>query len=139
MASSKLKTAILRVLKSEGFIADFNIGDDAGKPLLTVDLKYYDGRRSSIAWSASAARAAYLPRQEDLPRVLGGNGTVIVSTPRRDDRQGGARHRAGRRGDLHRGLRASAAVQADEYRIYSESQSKVANPPALMVTTPAAT
>jgi len=32
MASSKLKAAILRVLKSEGFIADFNIGDDAGKP-----------------------------------------------------------------------------------------------------------
>ena len=44
MASSKLKTAILRVLKSEGFIADFNVGDQAGKPLLTVDLKYYEGR-----------------------------------------------------------------------------------------------
>ena len=44
MASSKLKTAIAGVLKSEGYIADYNVEAAAGKATLTVDLKYYDGR-----------------------------------------------------------------------------------------------
>jgi len=83
MASSKLKTAILRVLKSEGFIADFNIGDDAGKPLLTVDLKYYDGRPVIDRLERVSRPGLRIYRgKEDLPRVLGGMGTVIVSTPK---------------------------------------------------------
>jgi small subunit ribosomal protein S8 len=83
MASSKLKTAILRVLKSEGFIADFNIGDDEGKPLLTVDLKYYDGRPVIDRLERVSRPGLRIYRgKEDLPRVLGGMGTVIVSTPK---------------------------------------------------------
>ena len=42
--ASKLKLAILAVLKDEGYIADFNRSSDEGKPVLTIDLKYYEGR-----------------------------------------------------------------------------------------------
>ena len=83
MASSKLKAAILRVLKSEGFIADFNIGDEAGKPLLTVDLKYYEGRPVIDRLERVSRPGLRIYRGKDeLPKVLGGMGTVIVSTPK---------------------------------------------------------
>jgi len=44
LASSKLKTAIAKVLKDEGYIADFRTETDGGKPTLTIGLKYYEGR-----------------------------------------------------------------------------------------------
>ena len=83
MASSKLKTAILRVLKTEGFIADFNVEAAAGKATLTVDLKYYDGRPVIDRLERVSRPGLRIYRgKEDLPRVLGGMGTVIVSTPK---------------------------------------------------------
>jgi small subunit ribosomal protein S8 len=83
MASSKLKTAILGVLKSEGFIADFSVGANSGKPTLTVDLKYYEGRPviDRIERVSRPGLRVYRGK-EQLPRVLGGMGTVIVSTPK---------------------------------------------------------
>jgi len=83
MASSKLKTAILGVLKSEGFIADFSVGATSGKPTLTVDLKYYEGRPviDRIERVSRPGLRVYRGK-EQLPRVLGGMGTVIVSTPK---------------------------------------------------------
>jgi len=44
IASSKVKMAILAVLKDEGYIADFNRSSDESKPVLTIELKYYEGR-----------------------------------------------------------------------------------------------
>jgi small subunit ribosomal protein S8 len=83
MASSKLKTAILGVLKSEGFIADFSVGATSGKATLTVDLKYYEGRPviDRIERVSRPGLRVYRGK-EQLPRVLGGMGTVIVSTPK---------------------------------------------------------
>ena len=40
MPSSKLKTSIAGVLKDEGYIADFRVQDEAGKAVMSVDLKY---------------------------------------------------------------------------------------------------
>ena len=83
MAASKLKTAILRVLKSEGYIADFSVDDAAGKPQLTVDLKYFDGRPVIDRIERVSRPGLRIYRgKEDLPRVLSGMGTVIVSTPK---------------------------------------------------------
>jgi small subunit ribosomal protein S8 len=83
MASSKLKTAILGVLKSEGFIADFSVGAADGKATLTVDLKYYEGRPVIDRIERVSRPGLRIYRgKEDLPRVLGGMGTVIVSTPK---------------------------------------------------------
>jgi len=83
MASSKLKTAILRVLKSEGFIADFSVVAVSLKKILTVDLKYFDGRPVIDRIERVSRPGLRIYRgKEDLPRVLGGMGTVIVSTPK---------------------------------------------------------
>jgi small subunit ribosomal protein S8 len=83
VASSKLKTAILAVLKDEGYIADFNRSSDEGKPVLTIDLKYYEGRPviDRIERVSRPGLRIYRGKGE-IPRVLGGMGTVIVSTPK---------------------------------------------------------
>jgi small subunit ribosomal protein S8 len=83
VASSKLKTAILKVLKDEGYIADFGLSQDGGKPVLSIDLKYYDGRPviDRIERVSRPGLRIYRGKDES-PRVLGGMGTVIVSTPK---------------------------------------------------------
>ena len=82
VASSKLKTAILKVLKDEGYIANFSLGQDEGKPFLTIDLKYYEGRPVIDRIERVSRPGLRIYRSKnDIPRVLGGMGTVIVSTP----------------------------------------------------------
>jgi small subunit ribosomal protein S8 len=83
IAASKLKTAILKVLKDEGYIADFSLGQDDGKAFLTIDLKYYEGRPviDRIERVSRPGLRIYRGKSE-IPRVLGGMGTVIVSTPK---------------------------------------------------------
>jgi len=83
IASSKLKTAILKVLKDEGYIADFSLGQDDGKLFLTIDLKYYEGRPVIDRIERVSRPGLRIYRgKSDIPRVLGGMGTVIVSTPK---------------------------------------------------------
>src|SRR6185437_16219945 len=73
LASSKLKQAIVKVLKDEGYIADFSVQSDTGKPELHIELKYYEGRPVIDRIDRG---------KNEIPRVLGGMGTVIVSTPK---------------------------------------------------------
>jgi len=83
LASSKLKQAIVKVLKDEGYIADFSIHADDGKPELRIELKYYEGRPviDRIERVSRPGLRIYRGKNE-MPRVLGGMGTVIVSTPK---------------------------------------------------------
>lgn len=82
MASSKLKTAIARVLKEEGYVADFRLESAGPKTTLTIDLKYYDGRPVIDRLERVSRPGLRIYRGKDeLPKVLGGMGTVIVSTP----------------------------------------------------------
>jgi small subunit ribosomal protein S8 len=80
--SSKIKTAIARVLKDEGYVADFHVSDEGGKPRLVIDLKYYEGRPviDRLERVSRPGLRVYRGKGE-LPKVLGGMGTVIVSTP----------------------------------------------------------
>jgi small subunit ribosomal protein S8 len=81
--SSKLKTAIVRVLKEEGYVADFRIDSDGEKPRLTIGLKYYEGRPVIDRLERVSRPGLRIYRGKDeLPKVLGGMGTVIVSTPK---------------------------------------------------------
>jgi small subunit ribosomal protein S8 len=83
LASSKLKQAILKVLKDEGYIADFALQNEDGKPTLRVDLKYYEGRPVIDRIERVSRPGLRIYRgKDDLPRVLGGMGTVIISTPK---------------------------------------------------------
>jgi small subunit ribosomal protein S8 len=83
VGASKLKTAILKVLKAEGYIADFTASSDDGKPMLAIELKYYEGRPviDRIERVSRPGLRIYRAKGE-FPRVLGGMGTVIVSTPK---------------------------------------------------------
>ena len=83
LASSKIKTAILQVLKDEGYIADYRLDAESGKPTLTVGLKYYEGRPVIDRLERVSRPGLRIYRGKDeLPQVLGGMGTVIVSTPK---------------------------------------------------------
>ncbi|HET7755737.1 MAG TPA: 30S ribosomal protein S8 [Steroidobacteraceae bacterium] len=81
--SSRLKTAIVKVLKAEGYITDFRLDADGGKPRLTIGLKYFEGRPVIDRLERVSRPGLRIYRGKDhLPKVLGGMGTVIVSTPK---------------------------------------------------------
>ena len=83
MASSKLKTAIVRVLKEEGYVEDFRLETAGPKQTLTVGLKYYEGRPVIDRLERISRPGLRIYRGKDeLPKILGGMGTVIVSTPK---------------------------------------------------------
>jgi small subunit ribosomal protein S8 len=83
IGSSKLKQAVVKVLKDEGYVADFRIASDGGKPTMTIELKYYDGRPVIDRLERVSRPGLRIYRGKDeLPKIQGGLGTVIVSTPR---------------------------------------------------------
>ena len=80
MPSSKLKLAIAKVLKEEGYISDFT-SDNAAKPSLTVTLKYYEGRPVIDELKrVSRPGLRIYKSKDDLPTILNGLGIAIVST-----------------------------------------------------------
>ncbi len=83
MPSSKVKVAIAQVLKDEGYIEDFAVRGEAGKPELELQLKYYAGRPviERIERVSKPGLRIY-KGAEDLPRVMNGLGVAIVSTSR---------------------------------------------------------
>lgn len=83
MPSSKIKVAIAKVLKEEGFIKDFEVGQDGARSMLKIDLSY-TGRKepvlSGIKRVSKPGLRIYVQKRE-IPRVLGGLGVAILSTP----------------------------------------------------------
>jgi small subunit ribosomal protein S8 len=83
MPSSRMKLALAKVLKDEGYIEDFGVAEEAAKPTLTVRLKYYQGRPVIDRLErVSRPGLRVYKGKDDLPRVLGGMGVAIVSTSR---------------------------------------------------------
>jgi small subunit ribosomal protein S8 len=83
MDASKLKSSILKVLQDEGYIAGYKVNADATKPQLSVELKYFEGRPVIDRLERVSRPGLRIYRGKDeLPKVLGGMGTVIVSTPK---------------------------------------------------------
>jgi small subunit ribosomal protein S8 len=83
MPSSKMKVAIAKVLKDEGFIRDFEIDSQTSRPMLKIELSY-TGRKdpvlSGIKRVSKPGLRVYVQKRE-IPRVLGGLGVAILSTP----------------------------------------------------------
>lgn len=79
--TSKVKLAIARVLKDEGYIEDFTASQVEGKPTLAVQLKYYQGRPviDRLERVSRPGLRVYKGKDE-LPSILGGLGVAIVST-----------------------------------------------------------
>jgi small subunit ribosomal protein S8 len=88
MPSSKMKTAIAKILKEEGFIEDYEIvdGEGPGQKVLRVRLKYVGDRRqrrpvlTGLERVSRPGRRVYTGKK-DIPWVLSGMGVAIISTP----------------------------------------------------------
>jgi small subunit ribosomal protein S8 len=80
---SKVKIALARILKEEGFIKDFELTKDLPQPQLRLVLKYDRDRKSIITGLlriSKPGRRVYVKRDE-IPWVLSGLGTAVLSTP----------------------------------------------------------
>ena len=80
---SKVKTAVARILKEEGFIRDFEVTKDVLQPQLRIVLKYDRDRQPIITGLrriSKPGRRVYVRRSE-IPWVLSGLGIAILSTP----------------------------------------------------------
>ena len=98
--SSRVKEAIVRVLKDEGYVADFVVSRDGGRSTLVVALKYHAGKPviERLERVSRPGLRAYRGKGA-LPKVLGGLGVAIVSTPQgvMSDREA---RRAGQGGEV---------------------------------------
>jgi small subunit ribosomal protein S8 len=80
---SKIKAEIVRILKDEGYITDYSVDTAAAHPRIKITNKVAN-RASAITGLKRVSRPGlrrYVGAQE-IPRVLGGMGVSILSTPR---------------------------------------------------------
>jgi small subunit ribosomal protein S8 len=82
--ASRLKLEIARILKEEGYIANFKATEEEGRKVLRIYLKYGSDNAAAISNLQRVSRPGcrvYVSRSE-IPRVLGGLGINILTTPR---------------------------------------------------------
>ena len=80
--SSKIKLAIAKLLKEEGFITDYELMKTQPQDTIRVRLKYYDRRQPAITGLKRVSKLGlrvYVDKSE-VPRSFGGLGIAIVST-----------------------------------------------------------
>lgn len=84
--ASKMKVAIAQVLKSEGFIRDFSVNHEEGRPQPTLKVELsYSGRKTPVLNGLTRVSKPGLRvyvQQREIPRVYGGLGIAILSTPK---------------------------------------------------------
>ena len=83
MPASKLKVAIAKILMDEGFIKDFEVQRDGVKRTLKVTLRYVGKKQSVMNGLQRVSKPGlrvYVQRGE-IPRVYGGHGIAVMSTP----------------------------------------------------------
>jgi len=80
--SSTVRQDIAAVLKDEGYIADFAVASEGKKKTITVTLKYYQGKPviERLERISTPSLRVYKNRSE-VPKVLGGLGIAILTTP----------------------------------------------------------
>jgi small subunit ribosomal protein S8 len=84
MPSSKLKVEIARILKDEGYIGNYKVAEEGKKKVLRIALRYdADGGSviSALQRVSKPGRRVYVGNKK-VPRVLGGLGVAIVTTPK---------------------------------------------------------
>ena len=82
--ASKLKQEIARILKEEGYISNYKATEEEGHKLLRIYLKYGNNNEATISNLARVSRPGcrVYVRRTEIPRVLGGMGINILTTPR---------------------------------------------------------
>ena len=81
--SSNMKIAIARILKEEGYVKDFELVKDNPQGTIRVTLRYVEKRPvvTQLKRVSKPGLRVYT-RRDDIPRVRGGLGTAIISTPK---------------------------------------------------------
>jgi small subunit ribosomal protein S8 len=82
--ASRLKSELTRILKEQGYINDYSVEPTTVGEVITIRLKYTDERQpviSGLERVSRPGRRRYV-NQGEIPRVMGGMGTAIVSTSR---------------------------------------------------------
>ncbi len=82
--ASKMKLSITKILKEEGFINDYEVLRDKPHRMIKIQLKYDDKNQSVLSGLERVSKPGlrvYVGRKE-IPRVYGGLGIAIVSTPK---------------------------------------------------------
>ncbi len=83
MPSSKMKLAIASILKEEGFISDYEVVRDKTQRVIKIHLKYRERNEPVISGLERVSKPGlrvYVQKKE-IPRVYGGLGVAILSTP----------------------------------------------------------
>ncbi len=82
--ASKLKAEIARILKEEGYIANFKVAEEGAKSVIKIYLKYSSENVPVISHIQRISRPGcrVYVGQTDIPRVQGGMGINILTTPR---------------------------------------------------------
>ena len=80
--ASKIKLEIARILKEEGFIADYKVKKNEIQSIIVLYLKYSDKKERVITGLKRISKPGLrvYAKAEELPRVLNGLGIAIVST-----------------------------------------------------------
>ncbi len=80
--ASKIKRAVVQILKEEGFVKDFELLSDGKQGILRVSLKYGPERDRVITGIKRISKPGLrvYAKKEQLPKVLGGLGIAIIST-----------------------------------------------------------
>jgi small subunit ribosomal protein S8 len=82
--SSRMKVAIAKILKDEGYVDNFKVVEDELQGILRVNLKYGSAGEKAITGLERVSRPGrrvYCGKDE-IPRVLGGMGITILSSPK---------------------------------------------------------
>ena len=84
MPSSAQKVELARVLRDEGYITSYAVVKEGSFDKLVIELKYTDGRRRVIAQVKRVSKPGrrIYAKKDNLPKVLGGLGTAVISTSR---------------------------------------------------------
>jgi small subunit ribosomal protein S8 len=84
MPASKMKLAIADILKREGFIKDYTLIEGQPHNSISITLKYSPDRRPAITGLRRVSKPGLriYTKREEIPRVRGGMGLSILSTPK---------------------------------------------------------
>lgn len=83
MPASKIKMAVAQLLQDEGYIKGFSLADESSKAILSVELKYFQGKPViDMIQRVSRPGLRIYKGSDDLPKVRGGLGVAIISTSR---------------------------------------------------------
>ncbi len=80
--ASNMKKAICQILLDEGYIKDFSVAEDGKQGVITVTLKYLEGKKPVITGLRRVSKPGLriYSNVEDMPKVIKGLGVAIVST-----------------------------------------------------------